>query len=62
MSLNEHTVGSATQLLSRKLGAKVLTTGESFGRRMSGFNRVNSNYGPSWGRKMRNSSKQSSVL
>ena len=61
MSLNEFTVESATLLLSRKLGAEVLTTSESFGHRVSGFNRLNSDRGPSWGRTMRNSPERSSV-
>jgi len=62
MSLSESTVESATHLLSQRLGADLLITGESFGRRVSGFNRLNFDCGPSWGCTMRNSSEKSSVL
>jgi hypothetical protein len=62
MSRNESTVESATQLLSRKLGAKVLITGESFAHRVSAFNRLNFDYALSSGREMSNSPETISAL
>lgn len=62
MSLNESIVEEATLLLSRKLGASRVLSDEPFDHRVSGFNPLHSDCGPSWGRTMRNSPERSSVL
>ncbi len=62
MSLNESIVEDATLLLSRQLGVRGGLSDESFGRRVSGFNRLSSDCGPSRGHNMSGSPKRISVL
>lgn len=62
MSLNEAIGEDAPLSLSRELGVRGVLARESFGHRVSGFNRLNSGCSASWGRTMRNSPERISVL